>query len=215
MLEQLVTKDSEEIVHRLVAVSVDSITEVLLGRGIEPGSISETISELQRLGLPFSPEDVVEKSFTPREDKPTPYSIGRFGDGAFGVFYSAVEEATCKKELAYRLELESSMFEGDARALKRYYNLLACSFNGRTVDLRGWESTQSELISKTEKGYPYCQSLGLEAVTRGIDGMYTPSARNAGGTCVPVFARSALSGPQSVSLHVSVITESGVEFESA
>ena len=76
------------------------------------------------------------------------------------------------------------------------YSLIECDYNGVTADLRGKENKFPELVSTTNTGYPFCQSVALEALEKGIEGLYTPSARNLEGTCVPVFQRNSLSGPR-------------------
>ena len=43
--------------------------------------------------------------------------------------------------------------------------------------------------------YQFCNRLGAEAKTAGLDGLLAPSARRADGTNVPVFARRAISNP--------------------
>ena len=94
----------------------------------------------------------------------------------------------------------------------RSYSLISCNYSGVTADLCGQESTHPELISETKEGYPFCQKLGAQAIEREIDGFVTPSARNNGGTCLPVFARSSLSEP-TVKLQVKlIISPTEIEF---
>lgn len=151
-------------------------------------------------------------AFVPQGDKPTPFPIGRFGDGSMGVYYSALEEATCERELAFHLHAAFLEVGGSLRAQPRYYSLIVCFFSGVMKDFRGGESTCPDLVSESTSGYPYCQSLARLAVKENIDGFLTASARNPGGTCVPVFARAALSDPEIRHEVALVISAAGVEF---
>lgn len=64
---------------------------------------------------------------------------------------------------------------------------------GSVKDLR---PMQTEWQGLTHDGdYLFCNRLGAEAKTAGLDGLLAPSARRAGGTNVPVFARRAISNP--------------------
>src|SRR5262245_5743576 len=77
-----------------------------------------------------------------------------------------------------------------------YYMHFTCHFNGITKELRGKEEDWPLLVEKDRSvAYPFCNPLGKEAVLEGLDGLYAPSAREAGGTCTPVFQRRALSRP--------------------
>ena len=44
--------------------------------------------------------------------------------------------------------------------------------------------------------YTFCNGLGAEAVAERLEGLAVPSARQSGGTNVPVFAKRALSNPR-------------------
>lgn len=178
----------QQKVHRLAAVPGKSVTleRRLLERGIAPENILETAAALDRK-MVFSIEDLVDNAFRRRENAPTPYKASRFSDGMTSVYYSAFGVVTCKKELGFHLCEEVS----DTNL--RYYGLIECSYEGITRDLRGLETKHPELVSPTPLGYPFCQKLGERAVEEGVDGYFTASARHSGGTCVPVFSRTALS----------------------
>ena len=151
-------------------------------------------------------------AFVPRGDKPTLFPIGRFGDGSMGVYYSALEEATCERELTFHLHAAFLEVGDSLRTQPRYYSLIVCFFSGMVKDFRGGESSYPDLVSESTSGYPFCQSLGRLAVKENIDGFLTASARNAGGTCVPVFARAALSDPEIRHEVTLVISATGVKF---
>ena len=53
----------------------------------------------------------------------------------------------------------------------------------------------AELTRIDESGYSFCQTLGLNAKRLMLDGLFTLSARLAGGICVPVLEKLALSNP--------------------
>ena len=46
-----------------------------------------------------------------------------------------------------------------------------------------------------DSDYRFCNNLGIEAATSGLDGLLTPSARRTNGTNLPVFRRRAVSNP--------------------
>lgn len=157
----------------------------------------------------FSTEEFVDSAFNPRINEPTPYNVSRFGDGTIGIYYSALDERTCKKELGFHLCAEIS--DTDPRS----YSLIECSYEGTTRDLRGLEKKYPDLVSLTREGYPFCQEIGKQADAEGIDGYFTVSARHNEGTCVPVFERTALSELR-ISRHYRAIVQSdGVNFSTA
>ena len=158
-------------------------------------------------------EQVVDGSFDEKSNSATPFPVGRFSDGSLPVYYSALEEATCQQELAFHLAWESSGKPGDTSGHLRSYSLISCYYSGNSSDLRGREQVYPELISQTEEGYPFCQSLGFESVRLKIDAFLAPSARFHSGTCIPVFNRSALSNP-AISARFKVLVDAGdVEFQ--
>lgn len=138
----------------------------------------------------FSLEEILDGTFRPRDDASPPYREGRFGDGTFGVYYSALEEDTCKAEVAYHLQKDID--DPDPRS----YTMIECRYEGRTANLLGKEEQHPQLVNSTEAAWSFCQDLGREAVEGDLDGFLTASARRPGGTCVPVFTRAALSDPQ-------------------
>lgn len=161
----------------------ESIDALLLRRGISPTTIRDLNIEIV-----VSPRDALNYSFK-RRDEPPPYGIGRFGNGGWPVFYSALEKETCEKEVRHR--------QGSAVPHSRYFQFMACDFLGGVADLRGAESKYPDLVSPTESGYPFCQALAQTAIASGVDALQTPSARNRpDGVCCPVFSRSAITNPR-------------------
>ena len=114
----------------------------------------------------------------------------RFSDGSFGVFYSSPEVETANAEVEYWIP---GKFEAPlARPRTLHYVRFSCEFTGTTKDLRPSETRCPKL---TSEDYRFCQQLGVEANSNGLDGFLTPSARRTEGTNLPVFNRDALSLP--------------------
>ena len=177
---------------RLASLPRERIEAVLLKRGISPESIPEVRAALGVANVPLNAEEAVSYSFR------GPYGVGRFGDGTFGVFYSARAEPTCIEEISYHhgrqlAEQRSGTFPHD-----RYYDLILCDFAGDTLTLLGAEAKYSDLVSPTEAGYPFCQRLAKVAIVQGVDAFYTRSARDQNGTCVPIFNPKSITNAQSL-----------------
>ena len=143
--------------------------------------------------MALSADTVLDDAFRPRPDKPTPFPVRRFGDGTIGVYYSALEKRTCERELGSHLEAELAQARKAGFNHPRRYAFVQCQYHGITAELRGKERTHPELVSRISDGYPFCQALAREATLNGIAGFLTRSARDPRGTCLPVFARRALS----------------------
>jgi RES domain len=90
---------------------------------------------LTALSIPLDAQDAVSYSF--RE----PYSIGRFGDGSFGVFHSALEQPTCIAEISYHHARQLAEQQSGTFAHDRYYHLISCDFAGMTTILLGAEES--------------------------------------------------------------------------
>ena len=210
MLDSCVVTNTNEKVVRLASVAGSSARQALLDYGFEPDLVDDIAALLDLLGIALSPEELVADSFRPRDSLSGQFAVGRFGDGTIGVFYSALDEVTCQMELEYHL------FAGYVRdgllPYERSYSLIHCSYSGETADLRGQEVHHPQLVSETDDGYPFCQTLALEAVGRGVSGFFTRSARNELGTCMPVFLYSALSDPKIVSNVIAEVSALGVTF---
>jgi RES domain len=192
VLEEYARNSLREVVLKLASLPKSSIDETLLRRGLDPTGIEDAKAVLVLVGFPITPQDVVDYSFT-RHGAPLAFGKGRFGDGNFPVFYSALEKETCEEEVRHRV-----LGEGATVPFARFYQLIACEFSGLVLDLRGKEQDHPELVSQTESGYPFCRALAQTARSSGIDAFHTPSARRDGGICSPCFSKPTLSNPRFV-----------------
>jgi hypothetical protein len=179
-------------VLKLAALPRERIEAVLLKRGISPESIAEVRDALGEANVPLNAQEAVSYSF--RE----PYHVARFGDGSFGVFYSAREEPTCVAEISYHHRRQLAEQLSGTFAHDRYYDLISCEFAGDVVTLVGAEANYPDLVSPTEAGYPFCQQLAKAAVGQGVDAFDTRSARDPNGTCVPIFNSKSITNAQSL-----------------
>jgi RES domain len=187
VIEQFARKRRADAVLRLAALPKEPIEAILLRRGITDDSVAEVKEVLAELNFVLDAQEAVAYSF--RE----PYRIGRFSDGQFPVFYSALEEKTCIAEISYRYAPQFEEQLSGAFPYDRYYHLITCNFAGMALTLVGEEEKHPALVSPTEVGYPFCQQLAKAAREEGIDAFYTRSAREPNGTCVPIFTQSTLS----------------------
>ncbi|MYA87768.1 MAG: RES family NAD+ phosphorylase [Boseongicola sp. SB0662_bin_57] len=212
MLDDCPIAQERAAVQRLVSVpdQGESARTILLRRGARPEDLDDVLPIISAK-TPSTLEEVLDDAFRPRLDTNPPYREGRFGDGSFAVYYSALEEDTCKKEIAYHLREQAKDLVEDPDP--RAYRVIACRYDGITVNLLGKESEHADLTSNTSAGYPYCQSLAHEAVARGHDGFLTASARKPDGTCVPVFKRTALSEPRAGNGFLATIRGGRVQFQ--
>lgn len=183
LLEELEPRTAREELHRYATVP-QSYTEFLQDEGFD----LDDIDELLQLMGPQRGHDGGDSAL----DGPFGRDGGgRYSDGSFPVFYSALEPETAQTEALFWY---GSRALGSRRKPRTfYYDHVQCAFDGQTKDLR--EKAQAwPLLScrDTQKAYPFCNSLAAAAVAEGLDALYAPSARHAGGTCVPVFRRVAL-----------------------
>jgi hypothetical protein len=77
---------------------------------------------------------------------------------------------------------------------RRFYKFLYVTFSGVALMVAGHEGSHPELVSPTDAGYPFCQSLATAARDHGHDALYASSARHAG-VCVPIFSEPTISSP--------------------
>ena len=147
------------VVYRLASFPTksDPILENLVFRGNDPAEVFAIEDELTRISL-VELEKIVDCYFERRNSEAFP--IRRFGDGTFGVYYSALEDCTCRSELAYHLQITypNSITKNIGNFL-----LIECEHSGSTVNLRGAEMEHPDLVSETEAGYPYCQEQAATA----------------------------------------------------
>jgi len=177
-----------------------NITEFLIRQGFDSESIHEQVELLKEFGLEHGSEELLDAPFRPKQtlDRKRIYRT-RYSDGTFSAFYGALEAKTAQTEVKYhyvRLALGNP-----AKPRTVYYSHFTCQFSGKIKDLRGKEESWPLLVEKDcAVAYPFCNRVGADAVSKGLDGLYVPSARETGGTCAPAFQRRALSRPQEQAL---------------
>ena len=196
MLEDCATSAQHKTVLRLAAIARQTLQTIMSRRRIDPREHAAIADALRGTSMALSAETVVDDAFRARQDKPTPFPVRRFGDGSMGVYYSALEERTCKREVGYHLGRELAETRTAGFTHPRRYAFVRCEYDGNTAELRGKEGEHPDLVSQTRDGYPFCQALAREATSNGIAGLLTRSARDPRGTCLPVFERGALSNPE-------------------
>lgn len=158
------------------------VRQELEDRGVDDEAISEILPELAReLSNVNNLNALIDYCF----DHP---SAGRFSDGTFGVFYSALEEETAIAEKRYHASAKAA-----EDGLSRTFVLMRCFFDGEYEELVGQEEISPYLVA--DDGYPACCERARESIARGVQCFLTGSARRPGGVCSPVFVRSSLTGP--------------------
>jgi hypothetical protein len=185
MIEAFARERRAHKVLKLASLPNEHIDAILRKRGIDPVSVPAVKEALAGVQIALTPADAVAYPFS----HPTP---GRFGDGQVGVFYSALDAATCVEEVAHHC----IVFQRLPSAHARYYHLLDCNFTGEVLILVGHEDAYPDLVSATNSGYPFCQTLARTARQAGIDALHTRSARLEAGTCVPVFTQASVTSPR-------------------
>ena len=117
-------------------------------------------------------------------------TVSRFSDGEWPVFYAAIGRTTAEMESVYHYGRKAAGDEAARRPV--HYSVVRCSFSGEIIDLRPKLDDWPALISDD---YDFCNGLGKEAHRDGLDGFFSPSARNEDGTTVPAFSSKTLSSP--------------------
>jgi len=113
---------------------------------------------------------------------------GRFNIKSFGVWYGALEEKTSIIEVAYH---QKKFVEPDLKSLQTSITidrkmLLAELKSDDTYDLTQ-RQMHEDFPRLIEDNYIFCQKLGTYLYQNSIGYILTPSARNTGGICTPVF----------------------------
>lgn len=209
MLEEFQERNKSKNVYRVASVADATPEERLLRRGINPAVIEPAIQALAGVSAVHKAEQIAKDSFVPKSGYPTPFRPGRFGDGTIPVFYSAVEDSTAIQELLHRIK-ESMIID----RISRHYTIFICAYSGETKILIGREKEFPELVSQGNEGYPFCQRLGKEAHNSAlIDGFFTPSTRQSGGTCVPIFKERAISNFRIHYLGTFIVEDDQITFQ--
>lgn len=212
MLDDCPIAREHATVQRLASIpeSTASVSSMLLRRGSRAEDVSDVLPIVAGM-TPFSLEEVIDDVFRAREGTDRPFREGRFSDGSFGVYYSALDEDTCREEVAYHLHEAVADLDHDPDP--RSFRVIECSYDGTTANLLGKETKHQDLVSVTKSGYPFCQDLGRKAVDRGLDGFLTASARKPDGVCVPVFRRTSLAEPRVGQSYLVTIRDGRVRYE--
>jgi RES domain-containing protein len=170
---------------RLVSLPQKAIEGLLLERGISTDDLDDIKAAVVGVGVVVSAEDAIKFTFN-RFDIPAQ----RYNTKDFPAFYTALGHATCLAEITYHLGGLVT------HAAPRYYQFLEVTFDGDLVELCGHEKDHQELISPTDAGYPFCQSLASDARAADYHALSAPSARAPAGVCVPIFSASNISKPE-------------------
>ena len=142
MLETCEFQKKKETVYRLAClIPYKSIQNRLteLGLSATPVNVDKISNLLNRLSVPLTTEEVIDDAFQPKTSEVTPFPEFRFSDGTIGVYYSAIEVTTCKREIEYHLRIQIAENGSEEIKYTRKYQLIKCNYSGATVDLRGQE----------------------------------------------------------------------------
>lgn len=187
MLESIPVESLQTVVYRLTSYLGDE--EFMHKLGLDQESQDELMDLLKSQNASDSVEALLEGPFRPKPRlEKTGYSVSRFSDGSFPVFYCATEAKTAKAEVRYH---RAKFFSDD---VPTRYTLFRCDFNGHVKDLRPKKDEWPQLTYDAD--YRFCNELGSEAVETDLDGLLAPSVRQVGGTNIPVFKRPAVSNPR-------------------
>lgn len=187
MLEDYVLVRSPEAVYRLA--NADKRVEALTALDHEPSDIEETLAFLNEASS-LDPASLVDGVFNLWQGRQS-WPEGRFSDGSYPVFYSALEWATAEAEIAHYIPKRF----GENLSGSVFYDRLECRLDATAFDLRPARDHFPFLV---EEPWPPCQSLGREARIRGAGTLLTQSARRLEGSNAPVFNRRTLSDPKLV-----------------
>ena len=112
------------------------------------------------------------------------FSVGRFGDGSYPVFYSASSERTALREVCNYLY--SSM---DVKKLTTpiHIDIVTISLNGKCLDISQNCKADPLLVHPKSSYYYRCHELASNARKQGFDYLKSQSARDIRGTCYATF----------------------------
>lgn len=161
--------------------------QVLHDLNYGPEEVREMLDLLRERGVLGSSEQYLDAPFRVRPNGE--YPAGRFSDGSYPVFYSALEVATAEAEA---IDAQVRFAIGRSTRLAHFVRV-SCQFAGQVKDLRPHLPAMPFLIAPQNAE---CHGIGAEAFREGLGGLLTPSAQRQEGTCLPVFQRSALSEPR-------------------
>lgn len=186
LLDEIPTVRRRWWIYRLA--SLPEYDKRLAELELDDRSEQELSDLLADTGYKTSLEDPWDAPFRPKRylSRATRYS-----DGSYHVFYSALDLATAKAEVAHGFK---KGFGGRPQGQRSaYYRCFTCLFEGQEKDLRDKQSEWPELVHDSD--YTFCNRIGAEAVRLELDGLVVPSARREDGSNLPVFKRSAIRDP--------------------
>jgi hypothetical protein len=187
MLGDYVLVRSPDAVYRLA--NADKRVEALAALGHEPSDIEETLAFLNEASS-LDPASLIDGVFNLWQGRQT-WPEGRFSDGSYPVFYTALEWETAEAEIAHYIPRRF----GENLSGSVFYDRLECRLDAMSYDLRPARDHFPFLI---EEPWPPCQALAREARSREAGALLTQSARRLEGSNVPVFDRRTLSAPKLV-----------------
>jgi hypothetical protein len=142
---------------------------------------------------------------------------GRFSDGRYPVFYSALEEETALAEVAFHF-LKDCKYEQNTTPnfIDKVVDKRVVRLDLDVIGVRDFRPFASETTGLTAESYDYCQALGSLVHDHGIPMILEPSARAIGGTTAAIFKQSALPGQNAKTLryyHFHYSKESGLNIK--
>lgn len=187
-------------VYRLARIP--KIRTFIAKMGISAVGEQEVVSATMDAGRKFRSQvdlnSLLEFPFETR-DSGKPIHSTRYSDGSHRVFYSSLDIRTAERETISWAERKFIGRPNRDRNL--HYDEFSCNFTGKVRDISESSSLMKKLTDPDD--YRYCNRLGTDAVSLGLDGLVVPSARCSGKN-LPVFARPALSSPRRVGFAVLV-----------
>ena len=187
MLDQIPVKKVSTDLVRLA--SYRDIDEFFADQQLDASSAEEVVRLLESRGIATKPRDLVDQVFKRKPLLARTRYRTRFSDGSFPVLYGAMEVQTAEAEVEHWFRKHVG---APTRTRTASYVRFTYHFNGEAKDLRPKQAEWPGLTD--DQDYGFCNRLGAEAVSVGLDGLLTPSARNEGGTNVPTFNKQAVSG---------------------
>lgn len=183
MLEEIPSFNFQSRTYRY-ALAQEDVQKELHDRQFDSEQVREMLEVLRDRAVLEPPNQYLDRPFQPRHSGN--YGSGRFSDGAFPVFYSAVEFDTATAEA---IENQIRYAVSNSSRLANFV-LISCAFSGQTKDLRPLLPDMPFLVADD---HSECQRIGTEAHLDGLASLLTPSAQQENGTCLPVLLRAALS----------------------
>lgn len=151
----------------------------------------ERMDRLERI-MQRSASAIIQEEISAKFN-PDNWYASRYSDGTWSVLYSAelprtaLAESLYHKRKFYREEIDKRSVQIDLREVQlQLYSEMAVDLTiDKTLD-------HAKLAYKDESGYPYCQDLVRRYFKAKAELLRTPSARDHGGICVPIFQRNVI-----------------------